>query len=124
MEKPSDLGLKDITNKDSLIKARKIINACLRRPSYCSSTTSKALVMTPANQAASSWLEEVIYFYVKPSISDLFVKNPQFDQKGFKMIAHIDQYFHPLGAVDSLGYIFQLIDLIQGTDELVIILKA
>jgi hypothetical protein len=47
-----------------------------------------------ANQAASSWWEEAIYFYVKPPISDLFVKNPQFDQKGYKMIAHINQYFN------------------------------
>jgi hypothetical protein len=40
------------------------------------------------------------------------------------MIAHIDQYFHPLGAVDSLGYIFKLIDIMQGANELVITLKA
>jgi hypothetical protein len=117
-DKPSDLGLKDITGKDWLIKARKIIDACRRCLPYCLSTTSKALVTTLANQAASSWWEEVIYFYIKPPISDLFVKNPQFDQKGFKMIAHIDQYFYPLGAINSLGYIFQLIDIKQGTDKL------
>jgi hypothetical protein len=66
----------------------------------------------------------VIYYYVKPPISDLFVKNPQFNQKGFKMIAHIDQYFHSLGAINTLGYIFQLIDIMQGADEPVITLKA
>jgi hypothetical protein len=78
-DKPSDLGLKDITNKDSWIKARKIIDTHLRRSPYCSSTTSKALVTTLENQAASSWWEEVIYYYVKPPISILFVKNPQFN---------------------------------------------
>jgi len=91
---------------------------------YCPSTTSKALVTTPENQAASSWWEEVIYYYVKPPISNLFAEYPQFNQKGFKMIAHIDQYFHPSGAVNTLGYIFQLIDIMQGANELVITLKA
>jgi hypothetical protein len=40
------------------------------------------------------------------------------------MIAHIDQYFHPLGAVNTLGYIYQLIDIMQGAGEPVITLKA
>jgi hypothetical protein len=40
------------------------------------------------------------------------------------MIAHIDQYFHPSGTVDSLGYIFQLIHIKQGANEPVITLKA
>jgi hypothetical protein len=75
-DKPSDLGLKDITDKDLWIEARKIIDARLCCLLYCPSTTPKALVTTPANQAASCWWEEVIYFYVKPPISDLFVKNP------------------------------------------------
>jgi hypothetical protein len=123
-DKLSHLGLKDITDKDSWIKARKIIDARLRCLPYCPSMTSKALITTPANQAASSWWEEVIYFNLKPPISDLFVKNPQFNQKGFKVIAHIDQYFHPTGAVDSLGYIFQLIDIKQGADKPVITLKV
>jgi hypothetical protein len=81
-DKPPDLGLKDITNKDSWLKVRKIIDARLCHPSYCSSMTSKPHITTPANQAASSWWEEVIYSYVMSSISDLFVKNPQFNQKG------------------------------------------
>jgi hypothetical protein len=85
---------------------------------------SKQLVTTPKNQAASSWWEEAIYYYVKLPISNLFVENPQFDQKGFELIAHINQYFHPLGAADTLGYIFQLIDIMQGANEPVITLKA
>jgi hypothetical protein len=91
---------------------------------YCPSTTSKALVTTPKNLAASSWWEEVIYYYVKPPISDLFVENPQFNQKGFEMIAHINQYFYPLGAINTLGYIFQLIDIMPCANEAVITLKA
>jgi hypothetical protein len=51
-------------------------------------------------------------------------ENPQFDQQEFKMIAHIAQYFHPLGAADSLGYIFQLIDIKQSANEPFITLKA
>jgi hypothetical protein len=38
------------------------------------------------------------------------------------MIACIDLYFHPLGAIDTLGYIFQLIDIMQGANEPVITL--
>ncbi len=40
-DKPSDLGLKDITNKDSWIKASKINNAHLRRSPYCPSNLSR-----------------------------------------------------------------------------------
>ena len=40
------------------------------------------------------------------------------------MIAHIDQHFNPSGAVDSLGYIFDLIDIKQLDQESVITLKA
>ncbi len=40
------------------------------------------------------------------------------------MIAYIDQHFNPSGAVDSLGYIFDLIDIKQLEQESVITLKA
>jgi hypothetical protein len=40
------------------------------------------------------------------------------------MIAHINQYFHPSGAGIYLGCIFQLIDIKQGADKPVIMLKA
>ncbi len=40
------------------------------------------------------------------------------------MIAHIDQHFNPSDAVDSLGYIFDLIDIKQLDQESVITLKA
>jgi hypothetical protein len=40
------------------------------------------------------------------------------------MIAHIDQHFSPSGAVDSFGYIFDLINIKQLDQELVIMLKA
>ena len=40
------------------------------------------------------------------------------------MIAHIDHHFNPPGAVDSLGYIFDLIDIKQTEQESVVTLKA
>ena len=56
-----------------------------------------------ANAATSVWWGEVITYYCKPPVLDLFVEEHQFDGKGFKVIAHIDQHFNSLGAVDSLG---------------------
>ena len=53
----------------------------------------------------------MIAFYCKPPVSDLFVEESRFDGKGFEMIAHIDHHFNLLGTVDSLGYIFDLIDI-------------
>ncbi len=40
------------------------------------------------------------------------------------MIAYIEVYFSPLGAVDSLGYIFDLINIRQAADESIVTLKA
>ncbi len=40
------------------------------------------------------------------------------------MIAYIEAHFNPLGAVASLGYIFDLIDIKQIVDESIITLKA
>jgi hypothetical protein len=40
------------------------------------------------------------------------------------MIKYINKYFNPSGAVNSLGYIFDLIDVKQASDESVITLKA
>jgi hypothetical protein len=45
-------------------------------------------------------------------------------KKGFEMIAHINQYFHPSSTVNALGYIFQLIDIKLGANEPVITLKV
>jgi hypothetical protein len=123
-EKSANLGLKDITDKDSWIDAKKIINAHLRRPPYCPGPDSKKLVTTPDNQVASCWWEEVLNYYLKPPISDWFVEESQYDGKGFKMIDHINKYFNPSGAVNSLGYIFDLIDIKQASDKSVITLKA
>ncbi len=55
---------------------------------------------------------------------DLFVKESRFDGKGFEMIEDINKYFHPLGAVDSLGCIFDLINIKQASNEPVVTLKA
>ena len=122
-DKPSDMGLKPITDKDSWLEAKKIIDARLRRAPYWPGE-SKELVTTPANTAASVWWEEVIAYYCRPPVSDLFVEESRFDGKGFEMIAHIDHHFHPSGAVDSLGHIFDLIDIKQAEKESVITLKA
>ena len=122
-DKPSDMGIKPITDKESWTDAKKIIDARLRRAPYWPGE-SRTLVTTAANAAASVWWEEVIAFYCKPPVSDLFVEESRFDGKGFEMIAHIDHHFNPSGAVDSLGYIFDLIDIKQLDKESVITLKA
>ena len=111
-DKPSDMGIKNITDKESWTEAKKIIDARLRRAPYWPGE-SKALVMTDLNAAASIWWEEVIAYYCKPPVSDLFVKKHCFDGKGSEMIAHMDQHSNPSGAVDSLSYIFDLIDIKQ-----------
>ncbi len=80
--------------------------------------------MTDANIAASLWWEEVIAFFCKPPVSDLFVGETRFDRKGFEHIIYIDCHFYPSGAVDSLGYIFDLIDIKQKDEEPVVSLKA
>jgi hypothetical protein len=40
------------------------------------------------------------------------------------MIAHIDHHFNPSGVIDSLGYIFDLINIKHLDQESVITLKA
>ena len=123
-DKASDLGLKDITDKDSWTEAKKIIDAHLRRHPYCPGPDFKLLVTSKSNAVASAWWEEVINYYVKPPISDLFVEESRFDGKVLEMIEHIDKYFNPSGTVDSLSHIFDLIDINQAQDESVIMLKA
>ena len=123
-DKVVDFGLNDIFDKQSWGDAKKIIDACLWHPPYCPSPDGKMLITTPANQTASSWWEEVIKYYVKPPISDLFVEESCFDGKDFEMIEHINKYFNPSGAVDSLGHIFDLIDIKQSQDKSVITLRA
>ncbi len=54
---------------------------------------------------------------------NLFVEESRFDRKGFEMIEYIDRYFHLLGAVDSLGYIF-IINVKQAFNEPVVTLKV
>ncbi len=52
------------------------------------------------------------------------MEESQFDGKGFEMIEHIDKYFNPSGTVNSLSYIFDLINGKQASDESVITLKT
>jgi hypothetical protein len=122
-DKPSDMGIKPITDKDSWMDAKKKFNAGLQRAPYWPEE-SKELVTTDANAAVSVWWEEVITYYCQLPVSDLFMEERQFDGKGFEIIAHIDQHFNPSGAVDSLVYIFDLIDIKQTDQESVVTLKA
>jgi hypothetical protein len=104
---------------------KKVIDARLRCALFWPGP-SKSLVTTANNAVASAWWEweEVILYHCKPPVLDLFVKESRFKSKGFEMIAYIDTHFNPSGAVDSLGYIFNMIDIKQAPEELVVILKA
>ncbi len=66
----------------------------------------------------------MVGFFCRPPVSELFVEMPEFDGKCFKMLAHINNHFNPSGAVDTLSHIFDLIDLKQKDDELVVSLKV
>ncbi len=48
----------------------------------------------------------------------------RFEEKGFEMIRYIDAHFSPSGAVDSLGYMFDLIDINQLANKSVVTSKA
>ena len=80
-DKALDLGLKDITGKDLWINAKKIIDTHLRHPPYCPGPDSKILLTTKDNLVASAWWEEVINYYMKPPISNLFVEESQSNDK-------------------------------------------
>jgi hypothetical protein len=60
-DKPSDLGIKPIKDKESWINARKVIDARLRQAPYWSGPDGK-FITTPDNAAASGWWEEVLAF--------------------------------------------------------------
>ncbi len=122
-DKPSDFGIKPITDKDTWIDAKKVIDDHLCQPPYWPGPSGE-LVTTADNVAASVWWEEVVAFFCKPPVLDLFVETPKFDGKGFKMLAHINNHFNPSGAVDALSHIFDLINLKQNDDEPVVSLKA
>jgi hypothetical protein len=119
-----DMELKDIMDKDSWIKAKAVIDSCLCCAPFWLSPTSKAHITMPDNVVASAWWEEFLYFYLKPPVRDLFVEESRFDGKGFEMIEYINKYFHPSGAVDSLGYIYDHMDIKQASNEPVVTLKA
>ena len=70
-DKASDLGIKDVTDKESWTEAKKIIDARLRRHPYSPGPDSKLLITTADNAVASTWWEEVINYYIKPPILDL-----------------------------------------------------
>jgi hypothetical protein len=122
-DKPSDLGIKPIKDKELWHNAKKVIESHLCRPPYWAGP-SGALNTTDTNMAASVWWEEVIPYFCEPPVSDLFVGKTHFDGKRFKRIDHIDHHFHPSSAVDALGNIFDLIDIKQKDNEPVVSLKV
>jgi hypothetical protein len=122
-DKPSELGIKTIVNKETWIDAKTVIDAPLRCPSYWPGS-SKQLITTAENPAASGRWDEVVAFFCKPPVFNLFVKVPEFDGKGFEMLAYINSHFNPSGAADSLSHIFDLIDIKQKVDKLEVSLKA
>ena len=89
-DKPSNMGIKPITDKDSWTDAKKIIGARLQRASYWLGA-SKELVTINTNTAASIWWKEVIAFYCQPPVSGLFVEEHCFDGKVSGMITHINR---------------------------------
>jgi hypothetical protein len=95
-----------------------------RTPGSTPRKSSMPVFVAPPSAPAPTQRHSSLNYYVKPPISDLFVEESQFDGKGFKMINHIDKYFNPSGAVDSLGIIFDLINVKQASDESVITLEA
>ena len=100
-----------------------MINACLRCAPFWPEP-SKEFVTTVYNAVASAWWEEMIAYHCKPPVLDLFVKESRFDGKGFKMIAYINTHINPSGAVDSLRYIFGLINIKQAPWKSVVTLRA
>jgi hypothetical protein len=122
-DKPSNLGLKPIKDKESWLNAKKIIEFHLCCPPYWAGP-SGALIRADMNMAESVWWEEVIAYFCEPPVSNLLVGEACFDGKGFKCIDPVDRHFHPSGDVDALGYIFDLIDIKQKDNEPVVSLKA
>jgi hypothetical protein len=88
-DKPSDMVLKDITDKALSIEAKAVIDSRLCRASFWPSPTSKALITTPENMVASTWWKELLYYYLKPPVHDLFAEESRFDGKGFEMLNYV-----------------------------------
>jgi hypothetical protein len=122
-DKPSDLGIKPIKDNESWLNAKKIIESHLCCTPYWAGP-SDALITTDTNIAASIWWEGVIAYFCEPPVSNLFVGEACFDGKGFECIDYIDRHFHPSGAVDVLGYIFDLINIKQRNNKPIVSLKA
>jgi hypothetical protein len=118
------MGLKDITDKALWIEAKAVIDFHLCRTPFWPSPTSKTLITMPENMVASAWWEELVYYYLKPPVHDLFVEETCFDGNGFEMLDYTDKHFNPSGAVGLLGYIFDLIDIMHGADKPIVTLQA
>jgi hypothetical protein len=78
------MELKDITDKDSWIEAKAVIDSRLRCAPFWPSPTSKALITMPDNVVASTWWEELLYFYLKPPVRNFLLKSPGLTERGSK----------------------------------------
>jgi hypothetical protein len=122
--KPLDLAIKHIKDKESWLNAKKIIESRLCCTPYWAGP-SGALITKYTNIAASVWWEEVITYLCKPPVSNLFVGETCFVGKRFKRIDYIDRHFHSSGAVDAhFGIHLDLIDIKQKDDKHVLSLKV
>ena len=81
-DKASDLGLKDITDKDSWIEAKKIIDARLRCPPFCPGLDSKILLRTNANAIASAWWSRLSTATSSPQSLTSLLRNPGLTERG------------------------------------------
>ncbi len=102
--------------------SKRISQPSCRAPYW--SGPSKNLITASEYATASRWWEEVLAFFYEPPVSDLFVGETKFDGKGFERLKYIDHHFHPSGAADSLGYIFDLIDIKQKDDKPIVSFKV
>jgi hypothetical protein len=73
-DKPLDMGLKEITNKDSWTDTKKIIDVSLCRAPFWPGP-SKELMTTPTNKAARACWEEVINIILSPPFPICLLKN-------------------------------------------------
>jgi hypothetical protein len=116
-DKPLDIGLKEITDKALWIEAKVVIDSRLRHTPFWPSPISEAPITMPENMVASAWWEELLYYYLKPPVRDLFMEESRFYGKGFEMLYYIDKHLNPSSAINLLGYIFDLINIEQRADR-------
>lgn len=69
-----------------------------------------------------SW-EDVMMYYCKDTMADVFVQTPQLESKGFEMI-QIKSHFNPSSMVYTRGHTVDIYDIKHQSSKSVILLKA